>query len=157
MTDPGDRQVLDGEGSPADGGIPEDVKLSYAAALYHFARVGGVNAEEERVVEEIARVRGIDGATLSLARKVPLDRGRLVGILDRMDGVFLVRDVLRVAHADGMFEEGEQRVVARLADASGLSKARLAWVHSWVERELAMRAEWDDIVSSGPSDRGAGG
>lgn len=133
--------------------LDDDVKVSYVAALYHFARVGGVNAEEERAIEGLARSLDVDGGSLRLARQVGLDSQRLRALLARVDGAFLVRDALRVAHADGVVGEDERRIIGRLAEATGLSARRLALIHEWVEREQALRDEWAAIVADDDSRR----
>jgi uncharacterized tellurite resistance protein B-like protein len=141
----------DGDGSdPAGFGVDlvldDDLKVSYAAALYHFARIGGVNEVEERTIEAVARSLDIDAGSLRLARHAGLDSARLRALLARLDGAWLVRDALRVAHADGVVGDDERRIIARLAEATGLSARRLALVHEWVEREQALRREWADIL-----------
>lgn len=155
MSAPHDRYVLDSELIVRGAAVDDDMKVSYAAALYYFARIGGVSEEEERTIERLARSLDIDRASLELARKAGLDSHRLRSLLTKIDGAWIVRDALRIAHADGIVGQDESRVIDKLAEATGLSPARLAWIHAWVEREVAMSQEWDAIMAAGPARRSA--
>jgi len=128
--------------------LDDELKVSYAAALFHFARIGGVTDAEERTIEDVARALDIDAGSLRLARQAGLDAARLRALLERIDGALLVRDALRVAHSDGIVGEDERRIIARLAEATGLSARRLALVHEWVERERALQADWLGILDA---------
>lgn len=146
----------DGQSTPCgEAVLDDDLKVSYAAALYHFARIGGVREEEEQTIEVLARTLDIDAASLRLARQTGLDSQRLRALLARIDGAFLVRDALRIAHADGVVGDDERRIIGRLAEATGLSARRLALIHDWVEREQTLRQEWRALVEGEAADGAA--
>lgn len=148
MTEPRQAYILRSDAADKAPGLDESLKVPYAAALYYFAHIGDVNESEERVIAEVARDQGIDEEMLELAQETELDSAQLGALLKRVNGAYLVRDVLRIAHADGVLEEDEQRVIDQLADATGISAGKLARIKDWVDRELALRADWADMTNA---------
>jgi uncharacterized tellurite resistance protein B-like protein len=135
--------------APLDGAevaLDEDLKVPYVAALWHFARVSGLHESEEHTIDALARSLAVDPTSVEVARHAGLDAARLRSLLARVDGAYLVRDALRIAHADGVVDAAERQIIARLAEATGLSPERLAQIHRWVEHEQALRGEWLAIV-----------
>lgn len=127
--------------------VPEELRTRYLAALFLFARSDGIDPNEEAILGSVARVLGLSGGDVDVARNMSMTAQQLKVVLDAVDSRYLMRDVLRVAVADGQVQDEESAMIGKLATACGQTKEDVAAVLDWVVAERRLLARWKRLVS----------
>ena len=114
--------------------VPRTAQVAYLAALRQVASVNGVDAVESGAIHAIASHIGIASDVEQEASRTELSDATVAGLQADIDRAYLIRDAARIAMADGEISPGEEKVITRLANLTGLEPERAHWIVSWVER-----------------------
>jgi tellurite resistance protein len=133
-------------GVPALELVDSTVQETYLAALCKVAEEGGISDVEEKVLDELANSVGVSTETLGNAKAKSLGNLDLPTLLSPIDSLYLVRDAIRLAYADGLFDDDEKQVVEQIARAAGISTTISAAIAAFVKSEQDLKDEWWKIV-----------
>ena len=123
--------------NPVDGFSPE----LYLATLVKVAHSDGLHPTEEVFLKERAENFGLD---LNNLPPIPDDLSQLPA----STRIFLYRDALMLAYADGHLSEQEENYLAQLAQKMGLSEKTTIDIKEWINDFSNLLDRMENIIKA---------
>jgi uncharacterized tellurite resistance protein B-like protein len=123
--------------NPVDGFSPE----LYLATLVKVAHSDGLHPTEEVFLKERAENFGLD---LNNLPPIPDDLSQLPA----STRIFLYRDALMLAYADGHLSEQEENYLAQLAQKMGLSEKTTIDIKEWINNFSNLLDRMENIIKA---------
>ena len=129
--------------------IPQAVWTKFVAAAIKVAGADGFSAAEESALGEFLHAKSLPKTILEEARK--LSEKSLKELLGGQEALkviapYLVRDVLRLAMADGSVSDKEKTVMSEFAAELGLTPGQIANISESVKLYYQGLALWQGVV-----------
>ncbi|MCA9648797.1 MAG: TerB family tellurite resistance protein [Myxococcales bacterium] len=111
------------DATQSSGGLTPEVIDVFARGLYHLANVDGIDAREERLIQEFLEETGSD-LTLEALKGSAFSPVEAAMVLEtsHIRRVF-VKAAVAMVRADGVYSDAERHAIGELADAFDMSNA----------------------------------
>lgn len=132
--------------------LPLDQRRAFFAALLYISTIDGEVHEHERAfIEQALSASGLPDADQEAIRGGLASRPPIEDVLLPLVGTpaarMLVRELVSLAHADGVYLDAERLGVASVADRLGLDAEWTRAMESWVADGLAWRQRGEALMS----------